>query len=216
MNVKIPNRACFKFSYACPYRATAPKLDGCLAGWEDAYRIPDLTALDGDVAFADLFMAWNETGLYFAVRVEGSRADVLPRQPLKGDGLQIWIDTRDVRDAHRASRYCHHFYFLPKGTGRGGRSPIGKQMRIRRARSYGRLCDPQILRVASTVLDSGYRMEIHLPPEALIGFDPEENNRLGFTYLLRDGKGGRQYWTADDPLPVSYDPSLWGRVELVR
>jgi hypothetical protein len=59
-------------------------------------------------------------------------------------------------------------------------------------------------------------MEIHLPGDVLTGFDPEENSRLGFTYMLRDRKLGRVYWTGDDSLPVSYDPSLWGTVELLR
>ena len=216
MNVKIPNRSFFKFAYPCPYRAKAPKLDGHLGDWGDRYRIPDLSALEGGEPFADFFMSWNEAGLYFAISVEGSGVDVLPKQPLRGDSLQIWIDTRDVREVHRASRYCHHFYFLPSGAGREGRHPIGRQMRIRRARAYGRLCDPQRLGIASRVLKSGYRMEMHLPSEVLTGFDPEENNRLGFSYLLKDGRRGRQHWTADEPLPVSYDPSLWGTVELVR
>ena len=54
------------------------------------------------------------------------------------------------------------------------------------------------------------------PTAALTGYDPDENNRLGFTYLLRDKKLGRQVWTAEEVLPVSYDPSLWGTAELVK
>ena len=217
MNVDIPKRAFFNFAFACPFRSDAPVLDGNLGDWEEGHRVPDLGAIEGREPFADFYMAWNDAGLYLALDVRGAAGlEVQPKRPLRGDSLQVWIDTRDVRDAHRAGRYCHHFFFMPIGGGRGGKQPVGGQVRIRRARAQGRMCDPKQLGVASRVLKFGYRMEIHLPGEALTGFDPEENTRLGFTYLLKDRKLGRQFWTAGDPLPVSYDPSLWGTVELVR
>ena len=220
--LEIPRRAFFNFAFRCPYRSESPALDGDLSDWDDGYRIPDLMVLDAgsasaDLAFADLWMAWNEDGLYLALDVAGNPSpEVLPKRPLAGDSLQVWLDTRDVRDAHRASRYCHHFYFAPGGGGRSRRKPLAGQFRIRRARSHGKICDPSLLGVASRVSESGYRMEIHIPADAMTGFDPEENTRLGFTYLLRDHKLGRQFWTADEPLPVAYDPSLWGTVELVK
>jgi len=217
VNVKIPKRAFFNFAFACPFRAEDPVLDGNLKDWDERYRIPDLTSLDGKEPFADLYMAWNGRGVFLAIHVwKAPGLEVEPRRPLRGDGLQVWIDTRDVRDAHRASRYCHHFYFLPTGGGTTGKAPVGGQMRIRRARAQAKPCSPEQLGVAARVSRSGYRMEIHLPSEVLTGFDPEENDRLGFAYLLRDRKLGRQFLTADEALPVSYDPSLWGTVELVK
>ncbi len=214
MKLAIPKRAFFNFAYACPFRADAPVLDGDLKDWGEGFQVPDLTEIDGRKPYADFYMAWNDAGLYFAVHVRKTAGmEVQTKRPLRGDGLQIWVDTRDVRTAHRASRYCHHFYFLPS---KGSRKPVGGQVRIRRARAQGKPCDPDRLGVASKATRTGYRMEIHLPTEVLQGFDPEENNRLGFTYLLRDRKLGRQFWTADEPLPISYDPSLWGTVELAK
>ncbi len=217
MAVDIPRRAFFSFAFACPYRAEPPTIDGHLRDWDDRYRMPDLMALEDGSAFANLHMAWNEGGLYLALEVSRPAAlAVDPRRPARGDGLQVWIDTRDVRGAHRASRYCHHFCFLPRGGGDSGEDPVGVQLRIRRARAQARMCDPADLAVASRALKAGYRMEVHIPSTALTGFDPDESARLGLTYLLRDRKLGRQTWTADEPLPVSYDPSLWGTVELTR
>lgn len=214
MNLEIPRRAFFSFAWPCPYRRSPPVLDGDLNDWGAQYRIPDLTGLDGREAFADIYAAWNELGLYFAADVKkAAAAKVDERHPLQGDGLQVWVDTRDVRNVHRASRYCHHFYFLPGAENRKAR---GGQVAIRRARAHSKLCDPSGLKVFSDASGTGYRLEVHLPAEILTGFDPEENRLLGFTYLLQDRKQGRQFWTADKPLPVSYDPSLWGTVELVK
>lgn len=207
----------FNYSFKCFYRTKKSDLDGNLKDWEDRFLVPDLVEIESESKFADFYMAWNERGLYFAVRVLGVPCpEVHPKRPIKGDGLQVWLDTRNVRDTHRASRYCHHFTFLPTGGGLDGQEPFGRQYQIKRARGQAKLCDPKQLRIASRLLKSEYQMEVYLPSEVLTGFDPEENNRLGFNYLVKDRKLGRQYWTVDESLPTSYDPSLWGIVELVK
>jgi hypothetical protein len=214
MNIGIPKRAFFQVAFPCLYRADAPAIDGTLSDWDATFLVPDLTGVEGKNPFADVYMAWNDEGLFFAIDVQGAGGhtpDV--RRPLRGDGLQVWIDTRDVRNAHRGSRYCHHFCFWPE---KEKVAAGGRQFRLRRARGHPRLCDSERLDVASKVLKTGYRLEAHIPAVALTGYDPEENNRLGFTYLLRDKKLGRQVWTAEEILPVSYDPSLWGTAELVK
>lgn len=213
MPLEVPVRSFFTFCAPCRQLVKAPSIDGDLSDWSGDWRLPDLCELSGEVPFARVYAGWSDDGLYLAVATEGAAAaEVSKARPLSGDGLQVWVDTRDVRDAHRASRYCHHFYFLP---GKGRRKPAAGQMRIRRARAHGRVCDPEELAVASQSGRSGYTLEAHIPASALTGFDPAENRRLGFTYLLKDAKLGRQAWTSDDPLPVSYDPSLWGTLELV-
>ena len=193
MNVGIPKRAFFNFAWQCPYRSVPPDIDGDLQEWGRRFRMPDLMVLDGREAFADVYAGWSERGLYFAVNVKrAAGASVDRRRPLHGDGLQIWLDTRNVRSVHRASRYCHHFYFLPAT---GQTKPRGGQTRIRRARAHSGLCESSELPVASDTSGTGYRLEAHLPAKALTGFDPEENRLLGFTYLLQDRRQGRQFWT---------------------
>ena len=214
MQIDMPQRSFFQVACPCLYRTDLPKIDAVLKDWDEAFLLPDLGGIDGQEAFADFYMAWHERGLFFAIDVRGKAAmSVDAKRPLRGDGVQIWVDTRDVRNAARGSRYCHHFCFWPDANGvvAGGR-----QFRLRRARAQARMSDSGQLKVASKTLSAGYRMEFHIPHDALTGYDPAENNRLGFTYLLKDKDLGRQFWTADEILPVSYDPSLWGTVELVR
>ena len=213
MNLNISVQSFFSFEQVSPKVENTAFLKNSLSGWDKANLLPDLMTLDGTDAYADVYLGWNQEGIYFGVDVkEEAGLEVQPSRPLKGDGIQIWLDTRDVRDAHRASRFCHQFYFLP----RGGRSdgPLAGQVRIRRARAQGKPCEPQSITVASRVSKKGYRLSAFLPAEILTGFEIEDNNRFGFTYLIRDRRLGRQYWTADEPLPVSYDPSLWGTVVL--
>lgn len=214
MNMGIPTRSFFQVAFPCLYRAQAPTIDGDLSDWDETFIVPDLSEVDGKDTFANVYMAWNDGGLYWAVDVKGNaQCAVDHKRPLRGDGLQVWVDTRDVRNAHRGSRYCHHFCFWPQSS---GEAAGGRQFRVRRARAQARMQDAGRFTVASMENDAGYSLEVHIPADALTGFDPEENNRIGFAYVLKDKKLGRQFWTADEILPVSYDPSLWGTAELIR
>ena len=213
MNLNIPVRSFFAFEQMSPQVTDTRFLCGTLSGWNKANLLPDLMALDGKDSFADVYFGWREDGVYLGFEIKGAPGlEIQPTRPLKGDGIQVWLDTRDVRSAHRASRFCHHFYFLP--TGGTSNRPVAAQVRIRRARAQDKPCEPQSITVAARVTKKGYRLSAYLPSDILIGFEPDDNTRFGFTYLIRDRKLGRQYWTADEPLPVSYDPSLWGTIVL--
>ena len=78
--------------------------------------------------WADVRAAWSEAGLAFVVRVEGKRQPPWCRagRPEDSDGLQIWIDTRDVHNVHRAGRFCQRFIFLPGGGGPATRPGGGR------------------------------------------------------------------------------------------
>ena len=219
MKVEIPARTFFSFAFPCRFRREPPKIDGTLDDWKDRFRIPDLMEIEGLDLFAEVYMAWNQRGLYFAVGVKGKRrfqGDSKKRS--EGDCFHVWIDTRDVRDARRASRYCHHFYFSPTGRGPKGTRPVAGQERIALARGHSRMADLDGIQTASRVdRRSGcYAMEIGLPSTALTGYDPTVCSRIGFTYLLYDVSLGTQSWSAGPDLPVAYDPSLWGTAELVK
>ena len=136
-------------------------------------------------------------------------------RPEDSDGLQVWIDTRDVHNVHRAGRFCHRFVFLPAGGGRNstnrwpnrcrsigpGNSPI----------RFGRDCCKARCRKRA----DGYMLEALIPAEALTGFDPAEHPRLGFTYAVIDRELGEQTFGVGSPMPYQEDPSLWATLELI-
>jgi len=133
----LSQRAFFGFSFDCHYREEALPVNADLREWGPEYLIPELSGVDGGpAAFGELYMAWNDDGLYFALEVAAGKTGykVDPKKYWQGDCLEMWIDTRDVKDAHRANRFCHHFIFLPGGQGRDGKSPTGRQTSIDKAR----------------------------------------------------------------------------------
>jgi len=122
---------------------------------------------------------------------------------------------RDTRTIHRATRYCHQFYFLPTGAGPDRDQPACGQWKINRALEDAPLASADELLYVCRPQTGGYRMEIFLPAAVLYGFDPESNRRLGFFYTVRDAELGEQTLGLGPEFPFWEDPSLWSTLELV-
>ncbi len=212
----IPNRLLFRFSLPCLYRGRLWTAAG--AGLEELFRLANLGELEGRPAMAEVRAAWNESGLAFSVLVQGKRQAPWCRatKPEDSDGLQVWIDTRDVHNVHRAGRYCHRLLFLPAGDGQRSDQPLAQMLSINRAKEHPRPIQPEQLNVISKKRPGGYLLEAYIPGEALTGFDPQEHPRLGFTYAVIDRELGEQTLTVGSPLPYQEDPSLWATLELVK
>lgn len=212
----LPQRFLFRFSVPCLYRHPLWTADG--AGLDEKHRLTSLAELEERPAPADVRAAWSEEGIVLAVRVEGKKQPPWCRgsRPEDSDGLQVWIDTRDVHNVHRAGRFCHRFIFLPSGGGRKLDEAVGLSLPINRAREPARPVAAGVLQARSEIRAKGYRLEVIIPAEALLGFDPQEHPRLGFTYAVIDREFGEQTLGVGSPMPYQEDPSLWPTLELVR
>jgi hypothetical protein len=212
----LPTRFLFRFAASCLYDAGL----GAQAPRELApeYRLPSLGELEGQRTFADVRAAWSEAGLGFSVRVEGKRHPNWCREGKleDSDALQVWIDTRDTHNIHRASRFCHRFIFLPGGGGRNYEEPVADQLLVDRARENANPIRPGQLRVANEKRVGGYVLSAFIPAAALTGLNPADHPRLGFTYFVFDRELGQQYFSLGSEFPFASDPSLWGTLELVR
>jgi hypothetical protein len=212
----LPTRFLFRFSAPCRYRDPLWTDEGTQL--EERYRLVGLTELEGQAALADVRAAWSEAGLVFTLRVQGKRQPPWCRavRPEDSDGLQVWIDTRDVHNVHRAGRFCHRFVFLPSGAGRKLDQPVAECLPINRARELHNPIAAGQLRVCSEKRVDGYVLEAFIPAEALTGFDPAEYPRLGFTYAVIDRELGQQTFGVGSPMPYQEDPSLWATLELQK
>ena len=213
MQSPIPRSALFNFAIKA-YPAHGITLDGVCDEWDTHHELPDL-AVDGE-SFATVWMAWESDALWFAVKVPRTRApQVIPNRPASGDCVELYIDTRDVRSAHRAGRYCHKFIFAPQGRAGRARHPFFEHAEIARATASPPKVTPDQVEVAASIEPESYSMEIRLPAEALFGYDVETNRRLGLAYVIHDIERPMQVWPHSADLPVWVDPALWAVVELV-
>ena len=70
--------------------------------------------------------------------------------------------------------------------------------------------------VRQTPVKSGYHLEAFLTAAGLTGYDPEQNPRLGFYYVVHDQELGNQVLSVGGEFPYAEDPSLWSVLELQR
>ena len=212
----LPSRFLFRFSVPCFYRHPLWTARG--TGLGEKHRLAGLGELDDCSSLADVRCGWHETGLALMVRVQGKRQPPWCRGTRleDSDGLQLWIDTRDVHNIHRAGRFCHRFIFLPTGGGRRNDKPLAAWLPINRAREQPRQIPPDKLQVRSEKRVDGYLLEAFVAAEALTGFDPQEHPRLGFTYAVIDRELGEQTLGVGSPMPYQEDPGLWATLELTQ
>jgi hypothetical protein len=183
------------------------------------YIVPSFNAeIDNGPHFADLRLAWNEAGLIVNLRVVGRTTPIWCRESrvLDSDGLHLWIDTRNTQGIHRASRFCHHFVFLPQGLGRMLTQPFATKLDIHLAKEHSKPVPLGTIQVCSARQENGYSLDGFIPAGAITGFDPQEHPRLGFFYSVRDRELGWQTFGVGEEFPYATNPSLWGTLELVR
>lgn len=210
----------FLFQIAVPVKQQSPIWSPRGVGLDESYRLPNLAALDAGTAsaerqIADIRMAWAPEGIAFTVRLSGKSQPLWCRESRleDSDGLQVWIDTRATHNIHRASKFCHRYMFMPGG-GRNETDPVADQLLINRARENARPVRPRELEVLSKITPDGYQMAAFIPASALGGYDPAQQPRLGFHYLLVDRELGLQTFANGAEFPADEDPSCWATIEL--
>lgn len=211
----LPPRQMFRFGVDVAYCKKLGAVGGIKLG--EAFRLPLFAELDGELPLADVRMAWSEAGLAWQVQVDGKSQAPWCREARldESDGLHVWVDTRATLNVHRASRFCHRFAFLPCGGGSRGDEPVADQLLINRARENARPVRPRELQATGKVTARGYSLTAMAPAEALGGFDPAQQPRLGFTYAVIDRERGLQTFSAGPGFPYEEDPSCWAELRLL-
>jgi hypothetical protein len=214
----IPQAFWFRLAVPCPRVERLPRTGGNsrLLDLPESCRVPDLAPLEGKNSWAEVRVAWNPNGLAIAVEATGKPGPIRFEERLGGaDGFQVWIDTRDTRDVARATRFCHRFSarLVPAGP-RGALGLEVEQRTIARAVADPPICRPDLLASRAERRRDGWLAELFLPAEALQGFDPETNRKLGFAYQVTDPDREDQFLGIGRDFPVGENPSLWATLEL--
>ncbi|MEM8678330.1 MAG: hypothetical protein AAGF97_03145 [Planctomycetota bacterium] len=207
--------ALFSFEVPCLYHAPLWSARGAME-LPETHRMLSFGELAGAPLFGDLRVGWCETGLSISLRVTGKKQLPWCRASRleDSDGLWLFVDTRNTQSIHRASRFCHHFAFLPHGTGPKMDQPIAELVAINRAKEGPKPIPKGMLQVRSEKRVDGYLMRAAIPASAMTGFDTTEHTKLGFSYAIVDRELGWQTFSVGSELPFTNDPSLWGTLQL--
>lgn len=178
-----------------------------------AHLLPEFTELLGEVRFADASLAWNEEGILIDVQVKKPFEEVFYPEYEKGDALEFFFDTRDLKSAGIPTRFSHHFLILPKEVQGIRAQEISKF----KAEDSHPLCDPDDIYVETKFTARGYQISAAFPSSILHGYDPSSFDRLGFNYRISRPKDEAQHFSASSLFyKIEQQPSLWASLILVR
>lgn len=212
----LPQAFWFRTGFACAKVEGIPRDKGRLLDLPAGCALPDLAAWEGMPGWVSARVGWNEGGLGLAFEISG-KVGAIAGDDSPGsarDGVQVWVDTRDTRTIHRATRFCHRFAATLRPMSARGLAVEVVSRPIARAVADAPAARPQSIPARAERTVSGYRLELFLPAEVLHGFDPETNRRLGFYYAAMDPDRGEQCLGVGREFPIGEDPSLWSVLEL--
>ncbi len=175
-----------------------------------SYLLSDTSDLLNEEPFAAVSMAWNEKALLCTVKVRKGFDESHFPNVAKGDAIELFIDTRDLKTAGAPTRFCHHFVFFPHTD-----FPSQEITRLR-AEEERPLADQNDLIVTSSKERKSYLLDIAITRDALFGYDPGNFKRLGFTYRINRYRGDPQHFAVSSfEYSIEKHPALWASFELV-
>ncbi|HBE71409.1 MAG TPA: hypothetical protein DDW52_24960 [Planctomycetaceae bacterium] len=202
------------------------KLDACRLDRQFSDRpetLPDeailpclTTELSGNEKFAQVRVAVGKNALFFQADVQGKSQLPWCRESRleDSDGLHVWIDTRNSREIHRATKFCHRFGFSPMGRGPKADLPFVGWAAINRARESPPPPPDDNLAIRARVADGRYRLVAALHFNALHGLELRDFPTIGFYFAVMDRELGWQALALTPDLPVVDNPSLWAQLRL--
>lgn len=174
--------------------------------------LPSSQGLTGEENFAKLAMGWHEEGIGVHLQVNQPATRSFYPELGRGDGIELFFDTRDLKSAGFNTRFCHHFFFLPQpveGISKGEKTHF-------RTEDSHPLCDPQALHCQVQLRKKEYTMKIFIPAQCLYGYDPKQFDRIGFTYRMHRFGGAPQHFAAvSTDFQIEQQPSLWASIKLI-
>lgn len=177
------------------------------------YLLPDTSSLCGETPFAEIALGWDNDGIEIYAQIDTPFQRAFYPDIQRGDSVELFFDTRDVKTSGFNTRFCHHFFFLAEGV--DGQF-MGELTRFRTEDAHP-LCNPNDLKIKVLNQRTNYSLSIFIPRHCLHGYDPEQFNRMGFTYRINRAEGFPQHFSvATDDYQIEQQPSLWGSVKLVK
>ena len=210
----------FWFRMALPCRRIAVPTKGGVLELPESCALPDFGELEGRPSWVSVRAGWNPSGLGLSFEVTGKVGKIThdPTGLQPSDGVRVWLDTRDTRDVHRATRFCRRIDAAivppPRGT-KGDLETVITSPKIARAVADPPMCDPSSIASRASTIRKGWRLELFIPAAVMPGFDAETNRRLGFAYQAIDPDRGDTFLGVGREFPLGEDPSLWSTLELV-
>jgi len=177
------------------------------------YELPCTADCLDEESFADFYCGWNEEKLSLRVEVQQPFQKIGDSDFRRGDSLEIFIDTRDLKSKAVVTRFCHHFIFFPAEY----QGNYGREISRFRNEDTHRLCSPEDLEVFVNFQSNSYSLAVDIPAHCLFGYEPQNFPKIGFTYRLNRGdKSPQHFAVSSQEYIIEQHPALWATLKLQK
>lgn len=180
---------------------------------EKLFLLPSTVDLLSEESFADVYAGWSMEKLSFFFSVKVPFQKIGEGDFRKGDSIELFIDTRDLKTKSTVSRFCHHFVIFPVES----QNFLAREITRFRNEDMHRLCHPEDLQVTAELGAQSYTLAVEIPSHCLHGYDPLSFSRLGFTYRINRTSGPPQHFAvSSEEYTIEQHPATWGTLRLVK
>ncbi len=170
------------------------------------HLLPDFSELADEISFATMHAGYSEEGVRFDVEVSKPFEDI-------HDSVELFIDTRAMKNAGFPTRFCHHFLIFPQAVD----GIIAQEITRFRTEDAHPLCNPDDLKVHGEVGRRKWAVQIFIPSQCLHGYDPTAFKKMGFAYRINRQGGEPQHFTLSSRyIAIEQHPSLWSTLNFVE
>lgn len=174
------------------------------------FKLPDLASYLDEDEFAHVYAAWHEDKMHFHVEVDGPFEKGDFNDFHKADSVEIFIDTRNLKQKTTLGRFCHHFVFFPEKV----EGAYGHEFTRFRGDDVHTLCKPTELQVESIVRPNSTTLDIVIPASCMHGYSPKEFPKIGFSYRINKKDAEPQHFSnTSKEVQFEKNPSLWATLE---
>jgi hypothetical protein len=176
------------------------------------YLLPHVDDLLDEDAFAKVAIAYHNKGIFIGIEIDKPFEQVYYPKIELGDGVEIFIDTRNLKNVGSLHKFCHHFVFLPKEV--NGIQSL-EVTRLRMEDSHP-LCEPSLLHLDVEFKKNSYTMQIFIEADALFGYDLTACKKLGFTYKIHGKNYRAQHLNiSSEQMLFEKYPASWACLNLI-
>jgi len=176
------------------------------------FELTSISSLLDESPFADIGIRWHMDGIMVFAEVKKSFSDTDITHFAKGDALEIFIDTKNIKTAVSIHKFCHHFVCMAKEKDGVQAQEI---TRFRLEDSHP-LAKTEHIPIHSSFTKSSYSMNIWLSKDILHGYDPSQYPSIGFEYRLHGSRMPPQHFSLSKDINFDKHPALWSELKLIQ
>lgn len=177
----------------------------------DTIALPDVSDLFYETSFASVGLYHNAEGIGGVVEVDSAFVKSDYPEFSGSDCLELFISTRDARQASSVTSFCHHFVIFPVQI---GGAFYAKELTHFRHDDSRALIDPSPIEVSSVFEKKRYKMSFFIPKSALWGFEGM-TGAISFTYIVHAESKIQHFSVSSQNFNVASMPSLWACGKLI-